>query len=507
MVPLDDRPCNRLFPVQLAPAAGWEVRLPPRESLGWFTEPGDCDAIADWLRKSASGRLVVSLDMLCYGGLVASRSPAAQLDLAMRRLDALRSLRRDRPDLAIYAFSLITRLGTTVASAADLEIHQLLRAYSQLVDRVERLGEQEPRAELDAVSARLDPSILASYLGVRRRNHAINRSAIQLLADGVVDYLVLAQEDAAPVGLHVPEQLSLRDQAAEFRVNDRASIHPGADEVGLVLTARHCLSAGERPLGIAVDYATDAGADITPQFENQPLRQTIESQILAAGARPVVPREADAILFVHTPRERQRDITEAPPLGETPSLSLQAESMSERIRAAKAAGRPLGLADAAYCNGADPELIAALARTGAARHLHAFAAWNTAANTVGTVVSQLCLEAAADRAGASRARAAGARFLACRLVDDYGYQSQVRRRAIARAEATGTDPYALGGAWAELEQYVSAELEPLAHSIYSELLAGPEDGPLGEVSISLPWRRLFEVEVELTRYAESKNLL
>jgi len=89
LVPLDDRPCNRLFPAQLAPTAGWEVSLPPRESLGWFTRPGDCEAISDWLRKAPSGRLVVSTDMLCYGGLIASRSPAVGLEQAMGRLETL----------------------------------------------------------------------------------------------------------------------------------------------------------------------------------------------------------------------------------------------------------------------------------------------------------------------------------------------------------------------------------------------------------------------------------
>ncbi len=499
LVPLDDRPCNRLFPAQLAPAAGWEVRLPPRESLGWFTEPGDCDAVGDWLSRSESDRLVVSLDMLCYGGLVASRSPAVQVELAMRRLDRLRALRRDRPDLVIYACSLITRLGTTVTSRAELEVHELLSRYSQLVDRVERLGEGTARGELEAVSARLEPSVLASYLEVRRRNHSVNRAAIQLAAEEVVDYLVFAQEDAAAVGVHVPEQLALRDQVAEFRATDRVSIHPGADEVGLVLAARHCLRANDRPLSIAVDYATDAGADIVPRFQNHSLRETVESQIVAAGARPVAPGEAEVAVFVHTPRERQADIAEAPPLGEAPALALQAASLSQRIRAAKAGGALVGLADAAYCNGADPELMGTLASTGAARDLDAFAAWNTAANTVGTVVSHLCLQARAESPGPSGADAVSARFLACRLVDDYGYQSQVRQRAVARAEAMGADPYALGGARAELEQYVSAELEPLAHSIYSDLLARAEEGPLGEVRVSLPWQRLFEVELELTR--------
>ena len=97
------------------------------------------------------------------------------------------------------------------------------------------------------------------------------------------------------------------------------------------------------------------------------------------------------------------------------------------------------------------------------------------------------------------APAASARFLACRFIDDYAYQSQVRPRAIARAESMGADPHALGTAWPELEQYVSAELEPLAHTIYSDLLAERPDASLGDISASLPWRRLFEVEVDVSR--------
>jgi len=505
LVPLDDRPCNRLFPAQLAPIAGWQVALPPRTSLGWFTKPGDCDAIAEWLREFEGDRFVVSLDMLCFGGLVASRRPAAELDEAARRLHTLRAVRRDRPGCVLYAFSLITRLGTNVTSAADLEAHDLLRAYSQLVDRVERLGEEAAREELDAVAARLDPSVLASYLAVRRRNHAINRAAVQLVADGVVDYLILAQEDAAPLGMHIPEQLALRDQAAEFRVADRVSIHPGADEAGLILIARHCVKATGRPIRLAAEYAADEGAEVVPLFQNHSLRQTVETQMLAGGARPTATDDAEAILLVHTPSGHQTDIADAPPLGQAPLLAAQGNRLSERIRAAKAAGRAVGLADAAYCNGADPELIAALRRTGAARDLDAFAAWNTAANTVGTVVAHLCLQAAGDRAPSRIEPAASRTFLASRLVDDYGYQSVARQRAIAHARQTGADPHALGPAWQDLEAYVNAELVPLSHSIYSDLLAAPDDGFGVEVGASLPWHRLFEVELELAWPPGPKN--
>ena len=504
-----------------------QIAMPPRDLLGCFTRPGDCDAIAEWLCSiphrsltpspaldlSASGgegagggegvpRFAVALDMLCYGGLVASRTLSADLATAVARLEALRDLRRRLPQAVIFAFSAIMRLGATVTCADDLNDHLLLRSYSQLLDRVERLGDQQASRELDETRRQLDPDRLAEYLAIRRRNHAVNRMAVQLVAEGVLDYLVLAQEDAAPVGIHLPEQLALRAQIEEYRVADRAVLTCGADEMTAMLLARHVVDASGMIPGIAVDYAAEAGSAVVPAFESQPVRDTVLDHLAIAGARAATPADADALLFVHTPIGAQADIAQAPPPGQSPSLALQAESISDRVGAAAAAGRLLGLADIAYCNGADPELIGALERQGALAQLGAFGGWNTAANTLGTVLSQLCLMAARGRmVKAELAR----RFLAARLVDDYGYQACTRRRAINHAEEIGADPFDLGEARAELERFVNGELEPLAHRYVSQVLAGLDAGP---VRVSLPWGRLFEVEVELevaSSLAEPKN--
>ena len=555
LIPLDDRPCNRLFPHQLSLISGCQLHLPPRDHLGWFDQPGDPDAIADWLRSCPADRLVISLDMWCFGGLVASRFPRLPLDLALQRLTPLRELRQARPDMRIFAFSNVMRLGTFVTSPDDLAVHEGLLAYSQLIDRVERLGEEQARPELEAVIAQLDRDRLADYLAARRRNHAVNRAAIQLVADAVFDYLVLAQEDAAPVGLHMPELMALRDQVEEFRIADRVAIHPGADEVGLVLLARHHLDCPGPPIGLSVDYASAEGADIIPQYEHQPLRQTVESQIRAAGARLAPPVEADALLFLHTPVHVQHDIAEAPPEGHSPALAAQADSVAERTTAAAASGLPLGLADLAYANGMDPELIAAFRRTGGLHHLTAFAGWNTAANTLGTVIAQLCLALSSAPERRESVRRASRRFLACRLLDDYAYQSSVRSRAVERAAELGANPYALADRAAELETFVREQLAPFSHEMHSSLLAGPaaaatpptegspptaagpaaaaSEGPSGatpegatgappdaaaaapagetagpapgegealrlaDARVTLPWGRLFEVEVEI----------
>lgn len=504
LLPLDDRPCNRLYPQQLAAIAGWEVVLPPRELLGWFTRGGDCDALAEWVEGLAADRVVIALDMLCYGGLVASRRPSVEPADATRRLEALRELRRRRPQAVLFAFSTITRLGTTVASASDLDVHELLMRYSQLLDRVERLGEDHARPELEEVEARLGTEALADYRAVRRRNHRLNRTAIQLVADGVLDYLVIAQEDAAPVGIHVPEQRALRHQVHEYRVGDRVSIHPGADEVGLVLSARHIGASAQAPPRLAVHYGSESGADAVPLFESQPLRLTIEAQMAAAGARPVSAAEADALLFVHTPIGEQGNVSEAQADETSAALRSQAEGLLDALGAAAAGGQLTGLADLAYCNGAEPELMAAVERRGWMPLPRAFAGWNTSANTIGTVVGQLCVEAVAGQSSYPGAAWASRRFLACRLVEDYHYQTCVRPQAADFARRVGADPFALGAAYEQVNSYVVSALEPLAHRVYSEVVGNPASCP-AIARVSLPWRRLFEVEVEFVPESDPKK--
>jgi len=247
---------------------------------------------------------------------------------------------------------------------------------------------------------------------------------------------------------------------------------------------------------VAVEYADQDGSLLVPRYENQPLRETVESQVRAAGALPAAPAQADAVLFVHTPIGVQIESADAPPVGESPRLAAQAEDLVAETRQASAAGRLVGLADVAYANGADPELIAALARRGGAAHLTAYAGWNTASNTIGTVITQLCL-AAAPAIGQAEQPQSSRPFLACRLLDDYGYQSRVRKQALRRAAETKANPYALGEQWPDFEASVRGELQPLAHRLYSDLL-GAEGGGLAEaVRVSLPWRRLFEVEVDI----------
>ncbi len=334
--------------------------------------------------------------------------PKPRRKLRCARLDSLRQLKSAKPDLTIFASSVIPRLGMTVAAAGDLQAHQDLIAYATLAgqdddpNRLVAFGEPDPQVELEAAAAHLDPALLQRYLATRARNHEVSRRAVELVAEGVLSYLVLVQEDAAPRGLHVAEQEDLRQLIAARGVADQVELHPGADEVGLVLLARHCSLASGSPPRLCADYASDAGGAVVPLYEDRPLRDTVLGTLRAAGAQAAPPVQAEAILFLHTPMGEQKEASEAPPPGQAFTVARQAESMVERLHFAAEAGCLTGLADVMYANGGDPELIGALERSGAGKTLRAYAGWNTASNTVGTVVAQLCLEVLAARREAPR---------------------------------------------------------------------------------------------------------
>ena len=116
-----------------------------------------------------------------------------------------------------------------------------------------------PLPQEESVATRLRASIgeplLDAYLGVRARNFAIDGELVRMTAQGAIDRLAINQSDAGPVGLHVKEVSALQQIVASSGAADRASIEPGADELGMALVA-HALArdAGWTPR-IAVRYS------------------------------------------------------------------------------------------------------------------------------------------------------------------------------------------------------------------------------------------------------------
>lgn len=486
ILPLDDRPQTCGFAAPLARIGGVEPLLPPRALLGHFLTPGRCDELAAWLLEAgaSANAVVVALDMLAYGGLVAARTAgAATAEQATARLQALRTLRERRPGLPIYAASGLTRLSITAASPESVRWWARVHRWFEL---------HEPRtpaeqAERDRLRAEIPPGVLADFVAARRRNHGVNRLALDLLAEGVLTYLLLSQEDCSERGPHRAEQAALLAHAGALGVLERMTLCPGADEGCHVLLARAALNLRGLPApAVQVVWSDPAGAERVAPFEDRPVRATLAGLMQAVGARPAPgPAAAGLTLYVHVPGEQPADLG-----GGAPPAPRDLEPFVAALAADLAAGRPAGLADVAAANGADPALAALLRHVPAAARLAGYAAWNTCANTLGTVLAHALLRGLG--ANADREHCA---FLLARLADDGAYQPLVRGLVNRWLEARGLCPWHLpAAAHREAAAAVRALLEPAVRDLHRDVLG--RQYRLAGVRITLDWPRTFEVHVQ-----------
>ena len=152
--------------------------------------------------------------------------------------------------------------------------------------------------------------------------------------------------------------------------------------------------------------------------------------------------------------------------------------MCIRDRAQRAAclinqGNPCYLLDVSYANGGDLRFMKQLARMTEPDRLCGYAAWNTAGNSLGTILAQIL-------ACRGHNTEDNQRFTAERLLDDLLYQAAVRQTFSERLAGSGEDVWGLKdskGAEKLLEQAVQ-----MHRTDFEAVFAGK----LPEFSIRLP---------------------
>lgn len=484
LLPLDDRPCNTRFPQEIAAIGGDCLTHPLRSTLGRFNAPAPTAPLQEWLENLPEVEaLIVSVDVLAYGGLVASRKTATSLETALERLQTLQKWRETRPQTPIYAFNVLMRLAITMDSDAAVPHYYNVMRYARLVDEVTR--EPHKSAELEEVTAQIPPEILAEYHGARDRNHAVNLEMIEWLARGTFDYLLVTQEDCTQFGLHRREQAELLERVASLGVQNRFALHPGADEAALTLLARHWKTG----ISFGIEWSDEARKRDIAVFEDVPYEDALRSHIAAMGGE-ITPGEAnggDFALFVNAPvGGSQKDEAAEQKAARQADLG----AFCDAIEAALSQNRLVALCDVAFPNGADETLLSLLKAREILGRLSVFGGWNTAGNTTGTVLAQC---AALFRAGDAQSQHLNQQFVFERLVDDWGYQSRVRAELERAARAGGFSPINMNGQARGIESLAREKLGDFARQLAPQFGAKVE-----ELRVELPWGRTFEVEVGAT---------
>lgn len=487
LVPVDDRPVN-LQDIRLAArTAGVEVVVPPRSRLGGRVEDGDADGIAEWLdglELASTDAVVVSIDMLAYGGVPASRRAAVTQAKALDRLKAVERLAARRPGLPVYAVDRLLRLAPAPQPRRE--------AVLAKVERWAALAGATNPAELterDRLREELPGLVLDPYLATRARDKAVTLAALDLTAKGVIRHLTL-ESDEEPRGLAVAERAEIEARRAQPDLEDRTALVSATDGIAGLIVAR------------ALDGTLKSTATVHVEGGGEGVRMLVS----LAGARLVESAAANQMTL----------------LVAAPASAGAAEDAAERARRLLESGARVAIADvggAADHGGASIPLVEGMRNRHLFPRLLAYAAEGAGDRTVAAALYQgLFASAGLDIASARGAspglgpQLAAARTLATlhRLVVDFAYQ------AIARPEAEGDyaqehkiDPEALDADQVlRMQEYLAGEVKPLAESLVSDFAAsatksGRHAGrvPLTDIdgfTLTLPWRTLADPEIRFT---------
>lgn len=507
LIPLDSRPASGQFAQMIAQMADVQIQQPPYELLGRFTQPGSPDAILDWLRDQDYRDVVaviVSTDMIAFGGLVASRTDQTQEDVAQRRLNRLAEIRKRAPYTRFYGMSAIMRLAPT-ATRASASWRLNLARYAEIQDRYRRTKERRYLDSLRNLLVKIPPLEIDRYDQTRARNHRLQQRLIKLVQGGALDYLVLGQDDAQPYGPHIPETERLRASVHSLGVGGKVYLCEGIDQLSNVLTSRALLKAAGWMPRVRILYSDDLGKKRIADYESKSVEASLRDQILASGARPMaVDGEYDYALYLNVPKPRANTFRDF------------AKSLEDEVDQ----GFPVAVADInlAKDGTADPELFSALWQNNRMMRLLSYAGWNTAGNTMGTAIpaANVYLLARRDAVDPVTREIAQRTFLLHRFVNDYAYHKFTRPAAyrMIDADLRASRDELYGRPFDEVNAFVVQDLTKHLKSYYDSQFAGRKFfagstpymiSGIEATKIFLPWPRAYEVRIEFQLKAVKAN--
>ena len=474
-LPIDSRPCNTQFVRRITEWAGSELILPEASQLDDFTRPAPFDASLTFLERELprADAAIVSLDHLCYGGLLASREETVPEEEALRRVSRLRELLEKHSGVPVYLNTILLRSSISTLRRADVSVYQAVTEFSVHSDRYARFGLPEDLARMNAARERIPAPLLEKVFRVRLRNLAVTLAGADLAADGLLAGLSILQEDCQEYGLPSQDQRTAEARLRELGLWERYPIRNGTDEGG-ALQAAQALRAGQPPLEAEIRWI--GGSRFIAPYEDRPFGENVRLACQAIGIRPVP--ESKAVICVYCPEHGEQGEAGDPV---SPSWLEQCAAAADQ---AVSEGRRVYLLDVLRANGGIPGLLRAMKQ---ADSLWGYSAWNTASNSLGTLLAQMISD---DLAGAPN-RA----FFQERLLDDLAYQGHIRTLLNEELTARGEDVFALTD---------KSEAEKALRELYRRELPGLwplKDLP--EYQVSLPWSRTFEVFAQITQKGTS----
>lgn len=547
LLPLDERPCNAAFPERLFPADQVQILLPRK--LGHKKKPADFSVLSDFLFEKAkdADALLLSLDMLLYGGLIPSRLHHLKTETLFSRLHLIRELKEKYPALPIYAFATVMRCPAYSSDDEEPDYYErfgsaihargasMHRALAGLTTSSEAEGPvPSPAGLLPAASGEgeisppfsSDPAgttsaepvsasslddgdsqdpepclssdfetCLADYLARRALNKQLSLQALELVKEGILESIVFPQDDSMRFGFPAMDQEEIRRRILTLGLTERAMMYPGSDEIALTLLCRILLNHHGLLPKVYVKYLTDGARSLIPLYEGLPLSATTSYQLHSAGCVTAdTCAEADIVLLETAPSGSMEEAWSQPSRSPSYFAERNFPEMLSFIQRMRGAGKVVTVADNAYANGGDLDLIRILDADHLLMDLQGYAGWNTNANTMGCAIAMgVCAFLYGeqglfpDPASETQRR----NFLISRYLEDACYQADVRQYVTEKIRPLGFDYFFTGEEEGEVRDLILAELQIRRKTELSSLADRIQIRRL-----TLPWKRMFEIDLE-----------
>ena len=457
MIPIDDRPvCYQLPKMIAAIDDEVELFLPARKLLGGLKTSSDITAIFDWLRNiNGVEKLVVSLDTIAYGGLVNSRRCPESYEDILARVDTFFDIVKKK-NLKVYAFSSIMRISNNNINEEEKfywdKYGKKIFDYSFYLHKSQITKENDAHDKYSCIEKTIPDEVMYDYIKTRKRNYNINLYYLEKIKQGLLKKLIFSMDDCAKYGFNVKEANCLKLKGA--------TVKTGADEIPLTLMTYALYEDKEKKPKIFIDYANPKTFHKISKYEDVSVRECCVAQIQTAGAIVAENEaEADIIMYVNNFEQEQGDLM----------LGDATKSCAKKLNYIK----PFFVADICNANGADNEFIQKNENIFSSLLFLGYAGWNTTGNTLGSAISAAVTKYIAD----SYSEKAFKRLQVVRLLDDWAYQANVRKKM---KELKNIDPTILK---TEMQSYYEKVKKILHYG--------------GIADFSYPWERFFEIEITL----------
>ena len=387
-IPIDNRPVCYTLPEQIC-AIDENIKLfmPERKFLGSLTKYADVNEIFSWLENLPElDAIVMCLDTVAYGGLISSRRCPDSFEQIKSRVEKLKSI-LEKKNAKIYAFSSIMRISNNNVNEEEKEY------WNKWGKKIFDYSYQTHKLGTESCITNIIPSeILDDYLATRKRNLEINKLYLEYQKQGLFDTLVFSKDDCAEYGFNVQEAQIL-EKLGGF-------VKTGADEIPLTLLARAVVkTAGQdleaktqrceeaksvsevakqlgseaakikiAPIFLAPDYK-----DLISNYEDVSIEKSVKGQIELAGCKVCKPEDADILLYVNNFEERQGEIV----------MKVPTRPFSGKWKKPE---KPYMIADVRYANGSDNAFVNQLFDVELDENFLGYSAWNTSANSLGSLI-------------------------------------------------------------------------------------------------------------------------